>query len=148
MISAVNGAGTPAWIPEPIGPVAPAANPGVTSEAVDRTASGTLSLTTRDGDTVTISASLENSLTYGPDGSTGGNKLVLGSQRNLSVQVSGSLDPRELRDIRRIVRRFLHDLRSALRTGDPSVSNLAQVHARSLQSLTAEIDTSTQVTAA
>jgi len=163
MISTVGAAGTPAWVPmrsvvadgngsssaaggsDANGAATTAASSGAASLSAERDVTGQLQLTTRDGDTVTISASVDETLTYGPDGSTGGQKLVAGTKDSLSVQVSGSLDRRELRDIERYVRRFLRDLRGALRTGNADVSNLASVPSRTLQSVTASIDTNTQL---
>jgi hypothetical protein len=70
------------------------------------------------------------------------------TRRSLTVSVQGDLNAQEMRDIARYVRRFLHDLRDAAGGGNASLANLARGDGSSLQSLTASIETRTDVTLA
>ncbi|HTR97725.1 MAG TPA: hypothetical protein VMH61_07455 [Candidatus Acidoferrales bacterium] len=148
VLSPADGTAAPAAngnTPSPAsGTSAPAA--GAALDAT-RQVSGELDLTTRDGDTVEISASFAASLTYRPGATSTPGSLVVKGQQGVSVTVSGSLDPRERHDIGRIVRRFLHDLQTALQGGPTSLANLERVGGRSLASLAATIQTSTTLDA-
>lgn len=110
----------------PGGPMrTPAAPAGPVSFSAQRDVSGTLSIVTRDGDTVTISAELARSVTY--DRGQGGTSASASAESTLSMTVNGSLDARELEDVRRAAERFLGDLR-AMADGRDDVS-LANVTA-------------------
>lgn len=90
---------------------------GSVRQAVD----GQLSLTTKEGDTVTISASAEASVTYAAlrgrsaDGRFAATATSLESSRALTVEVQGELSDEEMAEIRKVVKAFFHELRDAFR---------------------------------
>ena len=80
--------------------------PSTTAVGYSRTSSLDLTLTTRDGDTVTISAQQTTaagvSRTQGVDGDAIASAKATSS--SLSVTVDGSLDPHELADIKKVLK--------------------------------------------
>jgi hypothetical protein len=77
---------------------------------ISRTRTADITLTTKDGDTVTISASQTTAVGVAgtSDGSKDQSALVKSSSSSLSVTVDGSLDARELRDIKQVVNALAH----------------------------------------
>ena len=116
----------------------------------ERAVSGSLSVVTKEGDTVTLSASYDASVTYA-GARSGGARLGIAStqvSRSVSIEVQGDLSAKEMREIRQVVKRFMHDLREMIHGGQPSLSNVTDVHARTLASISATSDTTNTVTVA
>ena len=92
----------------PATPAVPADPPAAKTTAVgySRTSSLDLTLTTRDGDTVTISA--QQTTTAGVSRIQGADGDAIASAKatssSLSVMVDGSLDPHELADIKKVLK--------------------------------------------
>lgn len=82
---------------------------------------GRLSLTTREGDTVTLAAHADASVTYGSlrgrsaDGRFAARWASLEASTEYSLQVQGDLNEQELAEIRKLVKEFLHEMRDAFR---------------------------------
>lgn len=76
-------------------------------------ASGNLSIVTKEGDTVTISAHLEADATYASMRSRGASAsyLSLESSSSLDIQVQGNLSDQEMQDIQKLVKQFSRELR-------------------------------------
>jgi hypothetical protein len=112
--------------------------------------SGSLSVVTKEGDTVTLSASYDATLTYAGirSGNRGARFSSAQVSRSLSLQVQGDLSEQELREIRQVVKRFMHDLREMIRGGQPSIANVTDVHATTLASISASTNTQDTVVAA
>lgn len=117
---------------------------GSTSRDVD----ASLNITTKEGDTFSITASFDTTATYAGVRGRGerGSAWNFSTSSQVSMQVEGSLNEQELEDISRIVKTFLHDLRAMLRGRDVSIENVAEGDAKSLESVSATADTRTTVT--
>ena len=93
----------------------------LTAAVAERTVDGTLSLTTKEGDTVTIAAHADATVTYaglrarGEGGSFSARVATLEASAELDIRVQGDLSDEELADIRRVVKDFFHELRDAFR---------------------------------
>lgn len=127
----------------------------LTAAVAERTVDGTLSLTTKEGDTVTLSAHADATVTYaalrarGDGGSFSARVTTLEASAELDLQVQGDLSEEELADIRKVVKAFFHELKDAFRGhgqdgdalagGGPEATTLASyaVHVESSSSLTA-----------
>jgi hypothetical protein len=124
-------------------------NASVVAASATRDIAASLSITTKEGDTFSISASFDATATYAGlrgRGTRGSAWSVSGSSQ-VSVQVQGSLSEQEMKDISRIVRTFLHDLRSMLKGRDVSVANVADGNPGTLQSVSATAQSNVTVTA-
>ena len=108
-----------------------------------------LSITTKEGDTFSISASFDTTATYAGIRGRGeqGSALSVSGSSQVSIQVQGSLSEQEMNDISRIVKTFLHDLRSMLKGGDVSVANVAEGDPSTLESVSATASSNTTLTA-
>jgi hypothetical protein len=118
-----------------------------------RDVDASLSVVTKEGDTVTLSASYDASVTYAAMGRRGhhghgASFMSAQSQSSVSLQVTGDLNAQELADIRQVVERFMQDMRAMERGGDASVADVATFDATTLQSISATASTSTTVTLA
>lgn len=115
-----------------------------------REASGELSIVTKEGDTVTLSAHLEADATYASFRSRGAQAsyLSLESSSSIEISVQGDLSEQEMKDIEKLVKQFGHELRQYFRgsegadatdVGQGSFSSIAgiAVHLESEASVTA-----------
>lgn len=124
-------------------------NTALVAASATRDVDASLSITTKEGDTFSITASFDATATYAGlrgRGESGSAWSVSGSNQ-VSVQVQGSLSEQEMKDISRIVKTFLHDLRSMLKGGDASVANVADGNPSTLQSVSATAQTNVTFTA-
>jgi len=124
-------------------PVSSGAAVPVSTASASRDVTGSLSIVTREGDTVTLSASFDASVDY--TNASGKASLQESLSRSVSLQVQGNLDPQEARDVARAVKRFLHDLRSMVNGGQPSLTNVTAGSSSTLSSIAATSDTQTRV---
>ena len=127
---------------------APAPATRFAGESIERDVTGSLTIVTKEGDKVTLSAesvaSLSRAAVSTPEGR--GVSASVSLSRSLSISVEGDLNASERHDIARIVRTFLHDLRAAAKGRDVSVANVAGGHPSTLASVSAELESSTTVT--
>ena len=122
----------------------------VAGASVQRDVSADLKIVTKDGDTVTISASLDTTATYASLRQRGGvdaRSAQFESQSSLNVQVQGDLSPQEQADIAQVVRRFMQDLHALARGQDASIANVAAGDPQTLKSVAADATTQTTLTA-
>ena len=112
-----------------------------TAAAFHEQRSAELDFTTADGDTVTISASSTRDVAYASydrKGQVSGTAVQASGEDTLSIQVDGSLDKEELRDIQKV----LKFLRRAARDGEIDAREAKQLMRRddldSLSGVTAE----------
>jgi hypothetical protein len=125
----------------------PARSPvaGTAVASAERDVNATLDITTKDGDTFSISADFDAMLTYGRAGGSGrGGQFT--ANRSVSVSMQGEFSAQELRDISRVVRTFLHDLRAMLRGRDVSIANVGSGRSTTLDSVAATAETTTTFT--
>jgi hypothetical protein len=121
----------------------------VTAASASRDVSASLSITTKEGDTFSISASFDATATYAA-ARAGGQRASawsVSASNEVSLQVQGDLSAQELKDISRIVKTFLHDLRAMLKGRDVSIANVADGDPTTLQSVSATAESTTTVTA-
>lgn len=120
-----------------------------TAASASRDVSASLSITTKEGDTVSISASFDTTATYASLRGSGqrGSSLSVSTSSEISLQVQGNLSEQEMKDIARVVKTFLHDLRTMVNGGDVSIANVASGDPKTLQSVSATAQTTTTVTA-
>ena len=120
--------------------------------SIERDVTANLKIVTKEGDTVTISAQIDQSATYaslrqrGHGGRVDAGATQQQSQSSLNVQVQGNLSPQEQADIAQVVSRFMHDLRALAQGKDVSVANVAGVDAQTLNSVTADSNAQTTIT--
>jgi hypothetical protein len=121
----------------------------VAAASATRTVDASLSITTKEGDTVSITADFDMTATYASLRGHGGRASAwnASSTSQVSVQVQGDLSEQEMKDISRVVKTFLHDLRAMLKGRDVSVANVANGDPETLQSVSASAQTSTTITA-
>ncbi len=126
----------------------PTAGATATAASAERDVTASLNITTKEGDTVTINASLETSLTYA--GVRGGGKRAdvwnASTSSEFSFQVQGDLNEQERAEIARVVKTFMHDLRALAKGRDVSVANVAEGDAQTLASISASADSKTTLT--
>jgi hypothetical protein len=134
--------------PQPA-PSAAGGSTSVVAASATRDIDASLSITTKEGDTFSISASFDTSMTYAGIRGRGehGNAWSISSSSQVSMQVQGNLNEQEMKDISRIVKTFLHDLRSMLKGRDVSVANVAEGNPSTLESVSATASSNTTVTA-
>ena len=128
---------------------APEGNTSVVAASATRDIDASLSITTKEGDTFSISASFDTTATYAGirgRGEQASAWSVSGSSQ-VSIQVDGNLSEQEMKDISRIVKTFLHDLRSMLKGRDVSVANVAEGDPSTLESVSATASSNTMITA-
>ncbi len=131
-------------------PQAPAGgSTSVTAASATRDITASLSITTKEGDTVSISASFDTTATYAGvrGGGVRGGAWSASSSSQVSVEVQGNLSQQEMKDISRVVKTFLHDLGAMLKGREVSVANVAGGDPKTLQSVSATAATSTTITA-
>ena len=128
---------------------APEGNTSVVAASATRDINATLSITTKEGDTFSISASFDTTTTYAGIRGRGehGSAWSVSGSSQVSMQVQGNLSEQEMNDISRIVKTFLHDLRSMLKGGDVSVANVAEGNPSTLESVSATASSNTTFTA-
>ena len=128
---------------------APEGNTSVVAASATRDINATLSITTKEGDTFSISASFDTTTTYAGIRGRGehGSAWSVSGSSQVSMQVQGNLSEQEMNDISRIVKTFLHDLRSMLKGGDVSVANVAEGNPSTLESVSATASSNTTITA-
>lgn len=127
-----------------------AANATLVAANAHREASGDLSIVTKEGDTVTLSAHLEADATYASFRSRGAQASYLSVEKSASIEISvqGDLSEQEMKDIEKLVKQFGHELRQFFRgskgadatdVGQGSFSSIAgvAVHLESESSVTA-----------
>jgi hypothetical protein len=117
--------------------------------SAERDVTGSLSVVTKEGDTVTLSASYEGTFTYA-DMRRDHSRLRVASaevSRSFSLQVEGELSDQELREVRQVVKRFMHDLSEMVRGGQPLIADVTAVRARTLESISATTSTHDTLTA-
>lgn len=127
----------------------------LTAAVAERTVDGTLSLTTKEGDTVTISAHADATVTYaslrarGDGGSFAARVTTLEASAALDLQVQGDLSEEELADVRRVVKAFFHELKDAFRGHGRDGEALAGAgpEATTLASYAVHVESSTSLTA-
>lgn len=132
MISSIGGASSPLVRFEGGWRNAARPNDGVSLfvASTQRSVAGQFQLVTRDGDRVTISAEASVSVTYArtsgpaPGGRFAARFLSAETSREVSMQVQGDLDAREMAGIERLVRSFFRELNAAFR-GVPGIGAFA-----------------------
>lgn len=90
-----------------------------------REASGDLSIVTKEGDTVTLSAHLETDATYASFRSRGAQASYLSIESSSSIEISvqGDLSEQEMKDIEKLVKQFGHELRQYFRGSEGADAN-------------------------
>jgi hypothetical protein len=150
VIRAIHSGWTPAAF-EPRSPyrAQPSSGASVTVASASRDVTASLNITTREGDTVSISASFDATAAYGAARGDGqrASTWSLSASNQVSFQVQGNLSEQEMKDISRVVKTFLHDLGSMLKGRDVSVANVAAGDLTTLQSVSASARETTSVTA-
>lgn len=119
--------------------------------SAERDVTGSLSLVTKEGDTVTLSASFDSTVTYAGlrrrgHGEGGAWTASSHTQSSVSLQVQGELSADELADIRQVVERFMSDLRGLMRGRDESIADVVEVDATTLASISATATTEQTLT--
>ncbi len=120
--------------------------------SIERDVTANLKIVTKEGDTITISAEVDQSASYaslrqhGRAGRIDASVSQQQSQSSLSVQVQGNLSPQEQADIAQVVRRFMHDLRALAQGKDVSLTNVTAVDPKTIQSVAADSNTQTTIT--
>lgn len=116
--------------------------------SAEREVAGTLSIVTKEGDTVTLSADFDASVTYARTGRGhhGAQVTSASVSSSLSLEVKGDLNADELAEIRQVVTRFMHDLRAMVRGRDRSIADVATLDASTLQSVSATATETNDVT--
>jgi hypothetical protein len=147
---------TTGWSPAALQPLRPqpaTRAPGGSTSAVAASATrdvdASLSITTKEGDTFSITASFDTTATYAGIRGRGehANAWSFSASSQVSMQVQGNLNEQEMKDISRIVKTFLHDLRAMLKGRDVSVANVAEGNPSTLESVSATASSSTTLTA-
>lgn len=85
--------------------------------------SAKLQLTTREGDTVTLSADFSMDATLASASASGNGRgasaryASLEISRSVSMQVQGDLSPQEMADVQKLVKQFVHEMRDFFKDG-------------------------------
>jgi hypothetical protein len=124
-----------------------------TAATAQRSVDGQLQLTTKEGDTVTISAHADASVTYArafgrsADGRFSARSVSLEAHQDFSIQVQGNLSEQEMAEINKVVKSFFHELRDAFRGRGSDVGEIGQAGdgATTLANFAVHIDTSSSV---
>lgn len=115
-----------------------------------REASGELSIVTKEGDTVTLSAHLEADATYASFRSRGAQAsyLSLESSSSIEISVQGDLSEQEMKDIEKLVKQFGHELRQYFRGSEGADANdVGQGSFSSIAGIAVHLESEASVTA-
>jgi hypothetical protein len=150
MIQGIQGGWNPAaaYSRLPVRPQGTSGGATAVAASASRDVSASLSITTKEGDTVSISASFDATASYAGVRGRGGRASAwnVSTSSQFSLQVQGNLSEQEMKDISRVVKTFMHDLRAMLKGRDVSVANVAGGDPQTLQSVSANASTSTTFT--
>lgn len=153
----VSGIGSPTITPyapnlERVdGPASKGTNAASTLVAANahREASGDLTIKTREGDTVTLSAHLETDATFAAYRGRGAQAsyLSLQSSSGFSISVEGDLSEQELKDVEKLVKQFGQELRQFFRgSDDASAADVGRGDFSSLAGFAANFESSASLT--
>lgn len=125
--------------------------PGATIVAANahREASGDLSIVTKEGDTVTISANLEADATFASIRTRGASAsyLSLETSSSLEITVQGELSEQEMEDVQKLVKQFSRELRQFFRGSEGAdATDVGKGDFSSLTGFAVKFDASQSVT--
>ena len=114
-----------------------------------REASGDLSVVTKEGDTVTISANLEADATFASIRTRGASAsyLSLETSSSLEITVQGELSEQEMEDVQKLVKQFSRELRQFFRGSEGAdATDVGKGDFSSLTGFAVKFDASQSVT--
>jgi len=125
--------------------------PGATFVAANahREASGDLSIVTKEGDTVTISANLEADATFASIRTRGASAsyLSLETSSSFEISVQGELSEQEMQDVQKLVKQFSRELRQFFRGSEGAdATDVGKGEFSSLTGFAVKFDASASVT--